>query len=105
MNKLEAKAALEEHHRLTHTNFVKGEWVELSIMRGYYVFENGGQCPKGEFWDYRKDESFNDGWSKLIIEQKASVRNLYKDEGLKPSSTWSREQKKRFKRRTKGTTL
>ena len=62
MNREEAKQALIDGERLTHTYFSDDEWVESGAM-GRYVFEDGCLCSYQEFWAYRKDKSFDEGWS------------------------------------------
>ena len=61
MNREEAKQALKDGERLTHTYFSDDEWVQSGI--GRYEFEDGCQCSYQEFWSYRNDKGFDEGWS------------------------------------------
>lgn len=61
MNRYEAAQALKEGKKLTHKYFSPDEWV-MGIDDGYYLMEDGVQCTAAEFWKYRQQEFFNDGW-------------------------------------------
>ncbi|MGI9835708.1 hypothetical protein ACJPQX_20920 [Vibrio vulnificus] len=49
----QAKAALFEGKKLTHSYFTKSEWVKGC---GYqYEFEDGCRCSPDDFWSIRED--------------------------------------------------
>ena len=64
MNRFEAAQALKEGKKLTHIYFSSDEWV-MGIDDGYYLLEDGVQCTAAEFWKWRQQEFFNDGWEIL----------------------------------------
>lgn len=66
MNRTEMLVALEEGCKVTHCSFTEEEWMMSDGGRGL-VFEDGVRCSLNEFWMYRQNERFNDGWS--IFEQ------------------------------------
>jgi hypothetical protein len=61
MTRFEAAQALKEGKKLTQTYFSKDEWV-MGIGDGTYLLEDGVKCSAAEFWKWRQQEFFNDGW-------------------------------------------
>lgn len=64
MTREEAIAALDDGKTLTHKYFTSSEWVRGAGCM--YEFEDGVMCSPSEFWAYRRDDGFNDGWSELV---------------------------------------
>jgi hypothetical protein len=65
MTRDEAKLALRQGKKLTHTYFSKDEWVmggEVTPSDEFYVLEDGVHCTAREFWNYRKNYMFDHGW-------------------------------------------
>lgn len=61
MTKTEAIEAMKNGQKVTHTNFCGSEWM---TMRGSKIeFEDGAACSEREFWYFRKDESWETGYS------------------------------------------
>jgi len=61
MTRDQAIKAIQEGKRLTHRHFSPEEWVTCD--GDYYKFEDGGKCPKDEFWGLRTGLPWEDGWS------------------------------------------
>lgn len=61
MNKQEAIQAMIDGKKVTHNHFSTNEW--MTIKYGKIVLEDGVICPPAEFWEWRQDESWNDGYS------------------------------------------
>jgi hypothetical protein len=60
MTKEEAIKAMSEGKKVTHRHFSSNEWM---IMNGNQILlEDGIQCSQYEFWRWRTDESWNDGY-------------------------------------------
>lgn len=51
---------LKNGKKIAHSSFTPEEWVKYS--EGWYEFEDGCMCEPREFWNFRKDESWNTGW-------------------------------------------
>jgi hypothetical protein len=62
MTKEEAIQAMKEGKRVTHHWFSPTEWME-GFGRKDYRFEDGVVCSYNEFWRWRDDASWEDGWS------------------------------------------
>lgn len=60
MNLAEAIAAMEAGKKLTHYHFDSKEWV--TIENGKILLEDGVRCSQIEFWKWRTDKSWNEGW-------------------------------------------
>jgi len=64
MDKAEALKALQHGKKLTHRWFTSEEWIESVDGRAStYRFEDGCICNDAEFWKFRSDESWDNGWS------------------------------------------
>jgi predicted choloylglycine hydrolase len=62
MTRFEAAQALKTGNvKLTHMYFTPEEWV-MGIGDGKYLLEDGVICSAAEFWKWRQQEFFNDGW-------------------------------------------
>lgn len=61
MNREEARTALDNGHTLTQTYFTPEEWVRK--VGSVYEFEDGCSCDPDEFWLYREDSGFDEGWN------------------------------------------
>lgn len=62
MTKQEAIEQMKEGIKITHTYFAKDEWVTMN-SRGEIVLEDGVICSPNEFWQWRKSDDWNDGYS------------------------------------------
>lgn len=72
MNRLEAKQALSEGKKITHSYFEPGEFVYLECMNPNTrpviyncVFEDGATQEENEFWELRKGSQYDNGWEIL----------------------------------------
>lgn len=61
MTKLEAIDAMIAGQKVTHRYFSANEWI--TIENGKMLLEDGVRCSQTEFWRWRTDESWNDGYS------------------------------------------
>jgi hypothetical protein len=61
MTRYEAAQALKAGKKLTQTYFSPDEWV-MGLGDGNYLLEDGCKCTAAEFWKWRQQEFFNDGW-------------------------------------------
>jgi len=61
MTKEEAIKAMAEGKKLTHTNFTSNEWVTEGSLG--YEFEDGCRCDQIDFWQWRDDSNWDNGWS------------------------------------------
>lgn len=64
MNKQEAIQAMKEGKKVTHRWFSRDEW--MTMEHGLIHLEDGVQCTPEEFWAWRTDSSWDDGYE--IIE-------------------------------------
>jgi hypothetical protein len=53
----EMKAA----NKITHRHFSSDEW--MTIEEGLILLEDGVRCSQSEFWKWRTDNSWDDGYS------------------------------------------
>lgn len=60
MNKQEAILAMQEGKKVTHRYFFTNEW--MTIKDGMIVLEDGVICHPKEFWQWRTDSAWNDGY-------------------------------------------
>ena len=60
MTREEARHAMREGKKVTHTYFSSEEWVTMD--NGLILFEDGVRCSSYEFWRWREDSIFDDGW-------------------------------------------
>ena len=64
MNKQEAIQAMQQGKRVTHRDFDPNEW--MSMKDGMMVLEDGVihgvTCTPEEFWKYRTDSRWDDGY-------------------------------------------
>ena len=65
MNKQEAIQAMQEGRVVTHKHFSSDETIKEApnSTSADYEFEDGCLCSFNEFWQFRDDESWSDGWS------------------------------------------
>lgn len=61
MTKEEAIELMKKGVKMTHDFFTPTEWVSIG-KNGKYVFEDGVECNHDEFWQYRQNEYWKDGW-------------------------------------------
>lgn len=62
MTKQEAIKSMQEGNRITHTHFDKSEWMTMN-NKGYLLLEDGIRCSLTEFFRWRNDKSWDDGYS------------------------------------------
>lgn len=67
MTKDQAKVALNNGKKIAHLYFSKDEWVKKA--NGEYQFEDGVICEIDEFWEYRSELMWDNGWE--IYSEKA----------------------------------
>lgn len=60
--KLWALNQLHNGKKITHTSFTSEEYLKNGSIRDI-EFEDGCQCSFDEFWHYRKEDVWQDGWS------------------------------------------
>ncbi len=60
MNKQEAIHAMQEGKKVTHRRFMPSEC--MTMLMGMIVLEDGVICPPKEFWQWRTDPVWNDGY-------------------------------------------
>lgn len=60
MNQQEAIQAMREGKKVTHTYFPPEEWVSMEGNK--IVLEDGVRCAPSEFWKWRTEASFENGW-------------------------------------------
>ena len=61
MTKQEAISEMKNGKKITHTWFDRTEW--MTIENGKLLLEDGVRCSLLEFFSYRTDESWDDGYS------------------------------------------
>ncbi len=61
MTKQEAISAMLRGEKVTHDYFDDNEW--MTMEDGEIVLEDGVRCEPEEFWNYRQDAMYNDGYS------------------------------------------
>lgn len=60
LTKEQAVEAMQAGSKVRHWLFSKGEWIK--ICGPWYKFEDGCICDFDEFWRYRQEEIWNNGW-------------------------------------------
>lgn len=61
LTKYWAILAMKKGKKVTHRHFSENEWI---TMEGFQIVtEEGYKHDATEFWQYRTDESWNNGWS------------------------------------------
>lgn len=60
MTRGEAIKAMREGKKVTHKYFSPDEWA--TQVNGLIHLEDGVRCEPNEFWKYRQQEFFNEGW-------------------------------------------
>lgn len=63
MTKIDAILAMEQGKKVTHVHFSPEEW--MTMEKGMIVLEDGVQCTPIEFWRWRTDSSWDEGYSIL----------------------------------------
>lgn len=61
MTKEKAIELMKAGARLTHHFFSSEEWVSIN-NEGLYCFEDGCVCEPEEFWKWRQDPAWDNGW-------------------------------------------
>lgn len=61
MTKSEALVHMESGVKVTHRHFSDNEW--MTIVDCKILLEDGVKCSQSEFWRWRTDASWNDGYS------------------------------------------
>jgi len=65
MTKAQAIAEMQAGRIVTHRHFDKGEW--MSMIKDTIQLEDGVRCTPEEFWKWRTDPSWNDGYSIVTL--------------------------------------
>ncbi len=60
MTKDEAIKAMQDGKKVSHRHFDSNEWMKQDGVG--YVFEDGCHCAPRDFWHWRDDDSWIDGW-------------------------------------------
>lgn len=63
LTKEEAIRAMREGKKVTHLFFTSEEWIKSNKTGTRYILEDGVECSPAEFWRWRTDEEYNNGWS------------------------------------------
>lgn len=61
MTKSEAIDAMKRGEKVTHRFFTPDEW--MTIDNNEILLEDGVKCSIEEFFHFRKDQYWDDGWS------------------------------------------
>ena len=61
MTKAQALDAMQSGQKITHRFFSPDEW--MTIDNGKILLEDGVRCMPNDFFKYRSDKSWNDGYS------------------------------------------
>ena len=64
MTKEEAIAAMNSGKIVRHRSFSDHEWMTMDS--GMILLEDGVRCTPEEFWKWRPEESWNDGYEIVI---------------------------------------
>lgn len=60
MTKEEAIVQMKKGKKITHRYFTSDEW--MTIENGMYLLEDGVRVSEKEFWHYRQQDSWKDGY-------------------------------------------
>lgn len=60
MTKAEAIQAMQDGKKVTHRHFFPGEWMTMRM--GMMVLEDGVVCTLQEFWQWRTNPAWDDGY-------------------------------------------
>ena len=60
MTKQEAIIKMKQGEKITHRFFSLEEW--MTIDNGEILLEDGVRCSEDEFWKWRTDKSWDDGY-------------------------------------------
>jgi hypothetical protein len=63
LTKEQAIEAMKRGEKVTHRYFSRDEWVAMDKVGGAYLTEEGYRIGQAEFWEYRKGESWETGYS------------------------------------------
>ena len=66
MTKAEAIVLMKQGVRVTHYNFTNNEWMKLGEDGDTIILEDGVKCSQLEFWRWRTDSSWSDGWELFV---------------------------------------
>ena len=72
MTKQEAIELMKKGERLSHYGFTPDEWIESNSDGSIYTLEDGVKCTFTEFWIWRKDVLWLNGWN-LVKSNKAQL--------------------------------
>ena len=61
MTRKEAIKAMSEGKKVRHRYFSSNEWM-TQLPNGDYLFVDGVICPPEEFWQWRTDTEWDDGY-------------------------------------------
>lgn len=77
MTKSEAIEQMQLGKKLTHHYFDSKEWATME--NGKIVLEDGVKCYPNEFWKWRTNESWNEGWE--LFQEKDTTAHLVNKHG------------------------
>ena len=60
LTKQQAIEAMNNNQKVSHTHFSEEEWIKKDCH--LYEFEDGCRCNFDEFWSFRDDPSWENGW-------------------------------------------
>lgn len=61
MTKEEAISEMKKGKMITHKYFGQDEWATMGT-NGQIILEDGVECHPSEFWRWRTDTCWNEGW-------------------------------------------
>lgn len=61
MTKQEAQEAMRAGKKVTHLYFTSDEW--MTMEHGLILLEDGVRCSEHEFWHFRTENYWNEGYS------------------------------------------
>jgi hypothetical protein len=64
MSKNEAIQEMQKGNKVTHRYFSPNEW--MTMQNGKIVLEDGVRCDPPEFWRWRTQDSWNDGYELFV---------------------------------------
>jgi len=74
MNKAEAIKVMMSGKKVTHEYFTHDEWITSNKDGSVYILEDGVEISPAEFWRWRTDDCYNEGWE--LFENTITAENL-----------------------------
>ncbi len=83
MTKQEAITAMQSGKKVTHRHFTSDEWATMED--GKIVLEDGVKCNPDEFWKWRTNHAWHDGWELFEepqpVTSRADIQKHFEDDG------------------------